>query len=117
MAKLTGDQIRELALKIIGDSPGGIHYGGLVKAIAADHPETPTNTIHGSVWDLATRCPEKVVKPSRGLFKPANADSGVEEKSAAPSKLKEDSFYEPFAEYLKNDLDEVTEVRRWAGPG
>ena len=32
-------------------------------------------------------------------------------------KLKEEHFYEPFAEYLKNDLDEVTEVASLGGAG
>ncbi len=115
MAKLPVQKIRDLGLQIIAENPGGIRYGDIIKKIGGAHPETPTNTIHGSVWDLATRFPEKVVKPSRGLFKPAGADGAVEQIPVVPSKVKEEDFYEPFAEYLKNDLDEVTTVASLGG--
>ncbi|MGA2405070.1 MAG: hypothetical protein ABSG91_25810 [Syntrophobacteraceae bacterium] len=49
MAKLNGDQIRELALKIIKDSPGGIRYSELTKKIAELHPDNYINTIHGAI--------------------------------------------------------------------
>jgi hypothetical protein len=118
MAKLpVYQQLQNIALEIISNNPGGIHYGDLIKRIAADNPETPINTIHGSVWDLATRFPEKVVKPSRGLFKPANVESSEEVVPTPIPKMKEDAFYSAFAEYLKNDLDEVTTVSPLGGCG
>jgi len=110
MAKLSINKIRELALRVIADNPGGIRYSQLVKQISESHPETPVNTIHGSVWDLATRFPNQVVKPSRGLFKAAGGENGGREPPIAIRKVEEESFYQPFAEYLKNDLDEVTTV-------
>jgi len=70
MAKLTTHQIRELALRIISQNPGGIRYSQLVAAISSQHPETPQNTIHGSVWNLDALHPNVVAKPSRGLYKP-----------------------------------------------
>jgi len=105
MAKLQVNKIRDLALQMVGQNPGGIHYGELVKKIAAAHPETPVNTIHGSIWDLATRFPDQIVKPSRGLFKPATAENSTEQIVGQTPKFKEEDFYEPFAEYLKNDLE------------
>ena len=116
MAKLPGNMIRDLALEIVAKNAGGIRYSDLIKRIAIANPETPMNTIHGSVWDLATRFPEKVVKPSRGLFKPAGTDNVVEPPLPKP-KFKEEDFYEPFADYLKNDLDEVTTVSALGGCG
>ena len=115
MAKLSGDKIRDVALKIIAANPGGIRYSELLKRVSSDHPETPVNTIHGSVYDLATRFPDQVIKPSRGLFKPASAEKGGEEPPVAPAKFKEENFYEAFASYLKDDLDEVTTVRALGG--
>lgn len=117
MAKLTGDQIRELALKILAGNPGGIRYGSLTKTIAAESPETPPNTIHGSVWDLATRFPGKVVKPSRGLFALASDENKAPTTEVPQPRVKEEDFYEPFADYLKNDLDEVTAVATLGGAG
>jgi len=122
MPKLTTNQIREMARKIIAVRPGGIRYSELVQEISGQSPETPVNTIHGSTWDLATRFPTEIIKPSRGLFQPASALSAApepttlmdEETEAGYSEI---DFYEPFAEWLKNDLDEVTVVSSLGGAG
>ena len=125
MAKLPVAEIKKLALSIIADHPGGIRYSELVEAISGQHPETPRNTIHGSVWNLAAVFPKQVSKPSRGLFKPQSATDGEEpdEKIGTTTavvsgvKLKEDDFYQPFAQWLKNDLDEATTVVSLGGAG
>ena len=49
MAKLRVREIQQEALGIIAANPGGIRYGELTKTIQERHPETPVNTIHGSV--------------------------------------------------------------------
>lgn len=125
MAKLTGKQIKERAKSIIASNPGGIRFSSLVKQISQENPETPENTIHGSVWDLDKAFPDEVTKPSRGLFAPVGiteTDTGPlgSSEQVAPStgvKVKEADFYEPFAEWLKDDLDEVTDVASLGGAG
>ncbi len=97
-------------------TPGGIRYSVLVEQISQQNPETPVNTIHGSVWNLDKEFPNEVTKPSRGLFTPAKKTEndtvsvgsiGTEQvvTTAVGVKVKESDFYEPFAEWLKNDLD------------
>lgn len=122
MAKLNVRQIRERARTIIAENPGGIRYTALKDQIKQENPETPSNTIVGSIWDLERTDPGHVVKPTRGLYTPANGvgDEGVvagEAEQIAPSgaKVRESEFYEPFAEWLKNDLDEVTDVAPLGG--
>lgn len=131
MAKLTGKQIQALAKSIIASNPGGIRYSALVNQIAQQTPETPENTIYGSVWNLDKEFPNEVTKPSRGLFTPATKtendtvsvgsteEVGPEQvvTTTVGVKVKESDFYEPFAEWLKNDLDEVTEVASLGGGG
>jgi hypothetical protein len=125
MAKLPVVEIKKLARSIIAAHPGGIRYSELVEQISNKHPETPKNTIHGSVWNLAAVFPDEITKPSRGLFKPASATDGelqeekVEGTTTTPSgvKLKESDFYQPFAQWLKNDLDEATSVVSLGGAG
>ena len=124
MAKLSGKEIQKLARSIVNENPGGIRYSVLVEKISQQTPETPRNTIHGSVWNLDTIFPNEIAKPSRGLFTPITkagnetAELGSTEQ-IAPSgvKFKESDFYQPFADWLKNDLDEVTEVASLGGAG
>jgi hypothetical protein len=124
MAKLGTHQIRDLAKSFIAANPGGIRYTTLVDFISAQNPETPRNTIHGSVWNLHSLFPNEVAKPSRGLFAPVQQNEksapplGVTEQVATTGeKVKELDFYETFAEWLKNDLDEVTVVSSLGGAG
>jgi hypothetical protein len=119
MAKLTGKQIKELAKSIIASNHGGIRFSSLVDQILQQNPETPENTIHGSVRGLEKQFPQEVGKPSRGLYTPIGTkendtvSAGSTEQIAPTTGVK----VEPFAERLRNDLDEVTEVASIGGGG
>jgi len=118
MAKLSGKEIRELAKKIVTETPGGIRYSALVRQISQTHPETPINTIHGNVWDLDKTFSGQVLKPSRGLFVYAGRNpSADQEATVSTAPIRESDFYEPFAEWLKTDLDEATEAVALGGAG
>ena len=122
MAKLSIQQIRERARGIIADNPGGIRSGALVKLIHQESPETPENTIGPATYRLQEIYPLEISKPTRGLFRPTNASTddavvvgNTEQIAPTGAKIKESDFYEPFAEWLKNDLDEVTDVQALGG--
>jgi hypothetical protein len=120
MAKLSGKEIDTLARKIVAENPGGIRYGALVQRISMEHPETPGGTIHYSVVSLATRFPGEITKPSRGLFLPAASVGGgvtVTPPAQLPVKIKEEDFYQLFADWLKNELDEATVAIPLGGAG
>lgn len=119
MAKLTGKEIPELAKEIIAETPGGIRYSSLVRRISQLHPETPENTIHGNVWDLDKTFSGQVLKPSRGLFVHVGEKPMVDQPavSATGVAVRESDFYEPFAEWLKTDLDEATDAIALGGAG
>jgi hypothetical protein len=72
------------------------------------HPETSIDYIRGVIGDIVKNYPNQVVKPSRGLFISTSAEDRKEKIPRPRLKYKEEDFYEPFAAYLKNDLDEVT---------
>jgi len=119
MSKLSTHQIRDQARKIVASSKGGIRYGDLIEQILSSDPETPKNTIHGSIWDLHIRFPQEISKPSRGLFVPMSSTPGGSiapaEPEEEPAAFKESDFYESFADWLKNDLDEVTDAASLGG--
>lgn len=79
------------------------------------------------MFDLDKKFPSEISKPSRGLFKPLKAAVGeaavgeavvvgdIEQTAPTGTKIYELDFYEPFAQWLKDDMGEVTEVAPLGG--
>ena len=104
------EKIIAKAIEILKSNPDGIRYSALVRKISQEFPEIPVNTIHGTVWNLDTRVPNEVYKPARGLFR--HLKFKEEERKIPPEieKIKEEDFYEPFANWLVNELEECTKA-------
>lgn len=100
------EKIINIALEILENRPKGIRYSELVREIKSSLPEIPKNTIDGTIWNLNIRLPGKVVKPERGLFILKKYLQGKVEGVT----YKEENFYQPFADYLVNDLEECTKA-------
>jgi hypothetical protein len=103
------------AIEIIKSNPNGVRYSSLVRKIQEEHPEIPSNTIRGTVWNLETQVPNEVYKPARGLFRHVSfKDKEISEEEQKPSaeleEKKESNFYEPFARWLVDDLEECTKA-------
>lgn len=107
-------RIKELILELLEKHPDGLHYSELQKMIQAADASFNSNTISGSLWDLSQAVPAIIYKPSRGLFRLVafKDDSGAPQTStppvAAQKKVAEEDFYEPFADWLKNEIEDVT---------
>jgi hypothetical protein len=120
MANLTVKQIHDFAIDVMKENQGGIRFSKLVRRILDAHPETPKNTVATQVASLEAKHPEKVSKPSRGLFVPILAAEGVSIAPTAPSvitKAREEEFYQLFADWLKSELDEATVAISLGGAG
>jgi hypothetical protein len=113
MAKLRVQQIRDFALHLVAKNPGGIRYGELVAAVLAAHPQTPRNTVIGSLFSFEKRFPDKVAKPARGLYMPAGAFE-TPPTTTTTTGGRESDFYAPLATWLQNE-DEVTVARGLGG--
>jgi len=103
------------ALEILKSNPNGVRYSDLVRGIKSDFSDIPINTIHGTVWNLEAQVPSEVYKPARGLFRHVNfkGKESAEEKAEASAeikKIKEEEFYQPFADWLVNDLEECSKA-------
>lgn len=75
---ITG-RINAKALKLLEQHPEGLRWSELIKEIKASDPAFHPKTVNGCVWKLTERFPDKVYKPSKGLFrllkyKPVDAD-------------------------------------------
>lgn len=113
MAKLAVAEIKEVARKKLAAAPEGVRWTTLVKAIHADDPETKINTIWGSTQSLFKE-DQNIIKVSRGIYALASAEPENAPAEPAPFELQkstqEKNFYKPFAEWLRDVEEEVTEA-------
>jgi len=110
------EKIIKKAREILDNSPKGIRYLELVRRIHEECPEININTIHGNIWNLKREIDRKeikdILKPEKGLYilkKYFKEDELLKEKEEV-EKIKEEDFYQPFADYLVNDLEECTKA-------
>lgn len=61
--------IETKAIEILKKSPQGLRTSQLINAIQDDLPDIHPKTINGIVWLLHEKRPDKVYKPSKGLFR------------------------------------------------
>lgn len=106
------EKIVKKALEILQNRPNGIRSSELFREIKNQLREVRGNTIRGTIWDLDKKTDE-IEKPERGIFVLRKyLKEGIETKLKEVEKtvkgIKEGDFYDPFAKYLKNDLDECT---------
>ncbi|MFC7535918.1 hypothetical protein ACFQPG_00885 [Sphingomonas sp. GCM10030256] len=125
MVKLNRRQIEDATRAVLERHPGGVRWAEVLKAVAADHPETPLNSIRGATHHLFQRG-DGIVKIARGTYQLArfaDTDAAVGDGAAAPvldatddagdvaartmDALTEQDFYASFAEWLEEN-DEVT---------
>lgn len=111
-------RIKVKALELLDEFPLGLKYSELHAKISNFDLNFNSNTINGSIWNLDALFPDKVYKPSKGLFrllKHKSTGEEIEEQPPTPPpvqppiiKIKEEDFYEPFADWLTNEIQDVT---------
>ena len=106
--------ITSKAIQILKSNADGFRYSDLMRKLENEFPNIPVGTIHGNVWNLETRAPNDVYKPTRGLFRHTDfrlTEVTGEEQIVLVStgkKTGESDFYKPFADWLVNELEECT---------
>jgi len=127
MSQTQREKIVGKALEILEKHPNGVRYTELTRLIKEDLLDIPDNTIQSNIWNLDEKV-NGISKPERGIFFLAKylssgkqaelsqkqtsngvfpKDAEIFEKIKIPS---EESFYQPFADYLLNDLEECTKA-------
>jgi len=115
------EQIIAKALEILKNTPKGVHYTELARKIKQELPDINLKTIYGTIYNLDSRLPNRVYKPARGLFRFITfreieiSNKGKEREDIqivkkAKEGLTEENFYQPFADWLANELEECTKA-------
>ena len=107
--------IRSKAIEILKSSPDGIRYSKLSEAVHHELTDIAVNTVYTVISELHTQLPNEVYKPARGLFRHVifrEQEIGPKEQRTKPQieKIKEEDFYEPFANWLVNEIEECTKA-------
>ena len=108
------ESIRSIAFDLLKKNPQGLRYSDLHKQIRLVDAALNTNTINTSIWNLETVEPDRVYKPVKGLFRLLEFKEAVpsEPPSEIPAnqncRVREEVFYPLFANWLVNELEEVT---------
>jgi hypothetical protein len=123
MEKLNRTQIHHRAMQVLEASPQGIRWMDLLRAVEANAPGTPHNSVHGGVHNLLTNRSKEIVKVARGTYQLAkfiDADDAVASaqesatvatpvpaETPGSEALTEQDFYDSFADWLEGN-DEAT---------
>lgn len=62
-------RINLAALELLEKFPAGLRWSELISKIKASDPSLHPKTVNGCIWKLVERFPDKVYKPSKGLFR------------------------------------------------
>lgn len=113
------EQIQSRAIEILRNSPQGVRYSQLLDQIKDSLPDISSNTIRGTIWNLDVTVPDQIYKADRGLFRHISFREtqvlSEEPTPPTPSETTEENFYQPFADYLVNELEECTRAIRLGG--
>ena len=108
------DRIRDAAVDLLMQNPEGLRYSVLSRQLLANAPTFKPATVNSALWNLDTIRSSSVFKPSKGLYKHCShrievfSESQPSRESMQENPVSESDFYKPFADWLKNDLEEVT---------
>lgn len=71
MARNSGvtERIYTKAIELLEQYPEGLHWSDLRSRIEESDPSFHPKTVNGCIWKLIERFPDKVYKPSKGLFR------------------------------------------------
>lgn len=62
-------RINAKAFELLKQHPEGLRWSELLSKIKESDPTLHPKTVNGCVWKLVERFPDKVYKPSKGLFR------------------------------------------------
>ncbi|KKQ95545.1 MAG: hypothetical protein UT21_C0003G0019 [Candidatus Woesebacteria bacterium GW2011_GWA1_39_11b] len=62
-------RINAKAFELLEEHSGGLRWSELLSKIEASDRSFHPKTVNGCVWKLVERFPDKVYKPSKGIFR------------------------------------------------
>ena len=73
-------RINAKVFELLEQHPGGLHWSELRSKIEASDESFHPKTVNGCVWKLPQKFPDKIYKPSKGVFRLLKYKSASENK-------------------------------------
>jgi hypothetical protein len=106
-------QIVQKSMEILENEPEGLRFSVLCKKLGQEMPDIKPKNIPATLVILENLTPE-IYKPIKGVFRLTKYKEKEEVETSIPSptyeKFKEEDFYEPFATWLVEELEECTKA-------
>ena len=109
------DRVRHMAVDLLRPHADGLRYSELLRQISAADPRLNASTISTAIYDLDRVMSSDIYKPSKGLYRHldhrdelSRQTSPAGEAATPVPRIREESFYGPFANWLKNEVEEAT---------
>lgn len=121
MKTLNVKEIQDAAIEIIQSHPKGIRVGDVVEAVMQLSPASNRGTVQTATSLLPKQRSDKVVRVERGVLRPSAGAASTKPNGKpphpenAPGSLREESIYEPFAAWLRDVVEEVSEASSLGG--
>ncbi|MGX1981988.1 hypothetical protein EDD69_101258 [Thermolongibacillus altinsuensis] len=112
--KTNQSRVVEEIIKLLTQHPEGLRYSQIKKSIENKCPDIHESNIKNVIPKLE-QFTDQVKKIDRGYFKHINYISGTNEFDdnkgiAGEQKIKEEYFYDAFAEWLENEIEECSKA-------
>jgi hypothetical protein len=116
------EQVAHFAAGLIRASADGMRWRDLYYRSIEKFPDTPKNTVVGSLHAFRNKLPPDIVNPSRGIYRIGTESSSEDPQGGIPvlpmgKKIRESDFYEAFATWLRDELQEATHAAALGGNG
>ncbi len=107
------EQICSKAVELLENEPGGLRCSELMRRLKQGLPNIKDASFHWTIPDLHVHRPEQILKPARGLFlhakfRDTTLENDIQLVEKTSRKNTEDEFYESFAAYLADELEECS---------
>lgn len=121
MTKFNVAQVKEAARSLLEKNPQGMKWAELMRAVQKLGPDTPKGTVQGSLRALRVD-DQEIVRPTKGLWVLAkyaiglgSSDASALSPAPAQKTVPESTFYQPFADWLRDEAEEVVDAMELGG--
>ena len=109
------EQIANKAVEFLLNEPRGLRCSDLLRLMRREFPDIKEASFHWTIPDLPLYRPDEIHKPARGLFRhvkyrETEVESDIKAVETSRKTAGEQEFYQSFAAYLVDELEECTKA-------